>query len=77
MPTQSMFVPDSVPPAKLDLMLRRALWKVKPLLDICSVRLAKLANHAQTPDLVPPKLWNLSAKKPQPLRAKAVQHGTE
>jgi hypothetical protein len=42
-----MFVPDSVPPAKLDLMLRRATMEGKAAAaDICSVRLAKLANHA-------------------------------
>lgn len=47
MPTQSMFVPDSVPPVKLDLMLRRATMEGKAAAaDICSVRLEKLANHA-------------------------------
>lgn len=47
MTTQSMFVPDSVPPVKLDLMLRRATMEGKAAAaDICSVRLAKLANHA-------------------------------
>jgi hypothetical protein len=78
MPTQSMFVPDSVPPAKLDLMLRRATMEGKAAAaDICSVRLQNWLTMPQTPDLVPLKLWSLSAKKPQPLRAKAVQHGTE
>lgn len=47
MPTQSMFVPDSVPPVKLDLMLRRATMEGKAAAaDLCSVRLEKLANHA-------------------------------
>jgi len=47
MTTQSMFVPDSVPHVKLDLMLRRATMEGKAAAaDICSVRLEKLANHA-------------------------------
>lgn len=47
MPTQSMFVPDSVPPVKLDLILRRATMEGKAAAaDLCSVRLEKLANHA-------------------------------
>ncbi len=47
MTTQSMFVPDSVPPVKLALMLRRATMEGKAAAaDICSVRLEKLANHA-------------------------------
>lgn len=47
MTTQSMFVPDSVPHVKLDLILRRATMEGKAAAaDICSVRLEKLANHA-------------------------------
>lgn len=47
MTTHSMFVSDSVPPVKLDLMLRRATMEGKAAAaDICSVRLEKLANHA-------------------------------
>lgn len=47
MTTQSMFVPDSVPHVKLDLMLWRATMEGKAAAaDICSVRLEKLANHA-------------------------------
>lgn len=47
MTTQSMFVPDSVPPFKLALMLRRATMEGKAAAaDLCSARLEKLANYA-------------------------------
>jgi hypothetical protein len=59
-------------------MLRRATMEGKAAAAISVLFVSQnWLTMLQTPDLVPPKSWNLSAKKPQPLRAKAVQHGTE
>jgi hypothetical protein len=72
-----MFVPIPFP-RQAGLMLQRATMEGKAAAaDICSVRLEKLANHAANAGLSAAEIVELSAKKPQPLKARAVRHGSK
>jgi hypothetical protein len=63
MTTHSISVPDSVPPVKLALMLRRATMEGKAAAaDLCSVRLEKLANHAANAGLSAAEIVELTRR---------------